>query len=98
MFLENCGCEYRVKCDLQPLLLILAELRRQLGAVCLTLAAALDWAEVNRQRPNVEYSHVRQSATLLPTIQTRACPQKSARSEPLNQKVPDGTSAKMGEL
>jgi hypothetical protein len=29
-------------------LLILVELRRQLGAVCLTLAAALDWAEVNR--------------------------------------------------
>jgi hypothetical protein len=71
-FLKNCGCEYCVKFDLQPLLLIHAESRRQLDEFCITPAAAPAWAKVAcRQFPNVEYGHVRQSAALHGTIQTR---------------------------
>jgi hypothetical protein len=57
-FLKNCGCEYCVKFDLQPLLLIHAESRRQLDEFCITPAAAPAWAKVAcRQFPNVEYGH-----------------------------------------
>jgi hypothetical protein len=44
-FLKNCGCEYCVKVDLQPLLPILAESRRQLDAFFITLTTAPDWAD-----------------------------------------------------